>query len=262
MSASVDVAERIFPEPVALDDPAETLHEASKLAPSTIGAQFAGAERLALDPQLAASTRRAARRHPHRRLVELPPVRIPAEALGAVLERRRSGLPSERGELTLEAVATLAGLAYGSRPTALGARRLVPSAGALYPLELYVLARSTAGLDERVFHYDPYAHRLEELAPLPHDAFDGAWYEPEVARRAAAVFVVTAVFARTRCKYDLRGYRFALLEAGHVGQNLLLAATALRRPALPYGGAYDRRLDELLGIDGVNESNVHVVLVS
>jgi SagB-type dehydrogenase family enzyme len=68
---------------------------------------------------------------------------------------------------------------------------------------------------------------------------------------------VTAMFWRSRFKYGLRGYRFALLEAGHLGQNLLLAATALELASLPVGGVYDRRVDEFLSIDGVNESVVY-----
>ena len=77
----------------------------------------------------------------------------------------------------------------------------------------------------------------------------------------AALLLVAAVFGRTRFKYGLRGYRFALLEAGHVGQNVLLAATALGLAAVPLGGYYDRRTDEFLGLDGVNESTLYTVAV-
>jgi SagB-type dehydrogenase family enzyme len=69
------------------------------------------------------------------------------------------------------------------------------------------------------------------------------------------------MFWRSRFKYGLRGYRFALLEAGHVVQNLVLAATALRLPTLPLGGWYDRRVDALVGADGLDEATVYVVLV-
>jgi SagB-type dehydrogenase family enzyme len=69
------------------------------------------------------------------------------------------------------------------------------------------------------------------------------------------------MFWRSRFKYGLRGYRFALLEAGHVVQNLVLAATALGLPALPLGGWYDRRVDELVGADGLDEATVYVVLL-
>ncbi|HEX7582631.1 MAG TPA: nitroreductase family protein, partial [Gaiellaceae bacterium] len=80
-------------------------------------------------------------------------------------------------------------------------------------------------------------------------------------RDATAVVFVTSVFWRTRFKYGLRGYRFALLEAGHVVQNVLLAAAALRVAALPLGGFYDARAEKLLGVDGVDESVVYAVVL-
>jgi SagB-type dehydrogenase family enzyme len=65
------------------------------------------------------------------------------------------------------------------------------------------------------------------------------------------------MFWRTRFKYGLRGYRFALLEAGHLMQNVLLAAAALDLAAVPVGGFFDSRLERLLSIDGVNESALY-----
>jgi SagB-type dehydrogenase family enzyme len=75
----------------------------------------------------------------------------------------------------------------------------------------------------------------------------------------AVVVLVTAVFWRTRCKYGLRGYRFALLEAGHCVQNMLLAARAVDAAALPLGGLYDARAEALVNVDGVEESVVYAV---
>ncbi len=76
-----------------------------------------------------------------------------------------------------------------------------------------------------------------------------------------AAIVVTGVFWRSRFKYGLRGYRFVLLEAGHVGQNVVLAAAALGLPALPLGGFYDRPVESLVGVDGLDEAVVYVVLL-
>jgi SagB-type dehydrogenase family enzyme len=83
----------------------------------------------------------------------------------------------------------------------------------------------------------------------------------DIAAGAAAVIVVSAVFWRSRFKYGLRGYRFVLLEAGHVAQNILLAAAALGLAAVPLGGFYDRRVDELLGVNGVDESALYLLCV-
>ena len=73
----------------------------------------------------------------------------------------------------------------------------------------------------------------------------------------AAVLLLLAIFGRTRFKYGLRGYRFALLEAGHVIQNVALAGVALDLAVLPLGGFYDAQVDALVGADGVEESVVY-----
>jgi SagB-type dehydrogenase family enzyme len=84
---------------------------------------------------------------------------------------------------------------------------------------------------------------------------------PEIGSSCAALVLVAAIFGRTRFKYGLRGYRFALLEAGHVAQNVLLAATALGLAAVPLGAFYDRRTDTFLALDGVNESTLYAIAV-
>jgi SagB-type dehydrogenase family enzyme len=73
-------------------------------------------------------------------------------------------------------------------------------------------------------------------------------------------FFLIGVFWRSRFKYALRGYQFTLIEAGHVAQNLLLAAEALGVNAFANGGFWDRRVDEFVGVDGVNESVVYSIL--
>lgn len=69
---------------------------------------------------------------------------------------------------------------------------------------------------------------------------------------------ITGMFWRTRFKYGVRGYRFVLLEAGHAMQNLCLAAAALDCPALPLGGFFDSEIDQVLGIDGLNEASLYL----
>ena len=97
------------------------------------------------------------------------------------------------------------------------------------------------------------------LAPLDWSRFRAALVDPSPLDTSAALVVVTAVFWRSRIKYGLRGYRFALLEAGHLVQTIQLAATDLGLSALPVGGFFDRRLDELVGADGLDEAAVYAV---
>lgn len=257
---TVDVAARVQAEPPGLDDAAEAFHEACRLAPSTIAAQLVGSIRLAADPLLQASAQRASRRHPHRPGVALAPVRLPPVLLAEALARRSSIL--HPGRLQLDALAGILEAAYGCRPRDAVLRRPVPSAGALYPLEVYAISRAVDGLSAGVHHFDPYSHRLESLdAADPTDSLAAALFDSELVTLSAAALAVTAVFQRTRFKYGQRGHRFALLEAGHLAQNVLLAAAGLKVSALPYGGFYDRRIDALLQVDGLNESAVHLILL-
>ena len=96
-------------------------------------------------------------------------------------------------------------------------------------------------------------------APISPDALAELSPYGEVLASSAAVVLVTGVFWRSRFKYGDRAYRFTLLEAGHVGQNVVLAATALGLASVPIGGFFDRRADAFLGIDGLHEASLYLV---
>jgi SagB-type dehydrogenase family enzyme len=247
------------------DDLAELYHEASKIGAVTEATELAGAARLAASPDLQASSVRAVRRHLHAEVVELGPSAPLPMSLGDALRRRRSARTFAQTALSRPVVAALLRAGYGVTGAldaggAMHPIRAAPSGGALYPLELSLVARRVDALEPGLYHFDPLDDSLEVLRPgrVPIGA---ATPFAEVATGAAAVIVVTAVFWRTRFKYGLRGYRFALLEAGHVAQNILLAAAALELAAIPLGGFYDRRVDELLGLNGVDESALYLVCV-
>jgi SagB-type dehydrogenase family enzyme len=121
--------------------------------------------------------------------------------------------------------------------------RTAPSAGALYPLELYVV--STDGF----YHYQPYGHQLDLLKE--DDLRLVVWkagLEQNVLRDAPVVFLVAAVFQRTANKYGARAERYVYMEAGHAAQNLLLQAVALGLAAVPIGAFYDDELQVALSL--------------
>jgi SagB-type dehydrogenase family enzyme len=129
--------------------------------------------------------------------------------------------------------------------------RPVPSGGGLYPLEVYLLVLQGEDVAAGVYHYAAQAHALEQLGSLAlPGAFVGQLFlgQPYLAR-AAVVVVLTAVVERSLGKYQDRGYRYLLLEAGHVAQNLNLAAAALGLGSLNLGGFFDCDLGSLLGLD-------------
>lgn len=249
---------------VDLDDPAELYHEASKMYPSFVGRQTRGARRLEASKELQYSSLRAVKRNAHLPAVELPQPSLPATSLADAVRARQSRRAFSARPLSLAQLATVVHTAYGITHTSFGEHgqglplRTVPSGGALYPLDVYVVALHVEGLAHDLYHYDPLRHALELLhRDAIGDQLRNLSVYPELVEPAAAIVLVAAMFWRSRFKYGLRGYRFALLEAGHLGQNLLLAAAAFDLAAVPIGGFYDARVDKLLQIDGVNESVVY-----
>lgn len=176
-------------------------------------------------------------------IIELPPPRLHSEvSLEQALAARRSVREYAPGTLSLEQLGQLFWALDGENRAAGG--RTAPSAGALYPLEAYVATR------EGFYHYAPRGHRAELLdrrdlrAELGRAAFDS----PPV-REAAAVFVITAVVARTAARYGARAERYATLEAGHAAQNLLLEAAAQGLGAVPIGAFEDAAVAKAMGLN-------------
>jgi SagB-type dehydrogenase family enzyme len=246
-----------------LDDPAEAYHEASSLYPS-FGLRQTRGYLLAASEELRVSSGRAARLHPQRPRVSLPTAALPRTPFAQLVASRRSSRTFAQAPLRLAELAAVLHAGYGvtgrldqGAPVPL---RAVPSGGALYPLDVWVSARAVAGLAAGLYHFDPLAAALEvvyEGDATTRLAATSVYPEPTAA--AAAVLVVSASLWRTRFKYRLRGYRFALLEAGHLAQNVLLAATGLGLGALPIGGFFDRPLAQLLDLDGVNEVALYLL---
>jgi SagB-type dehydrogenase family enzyme len=180
--------------------------------------------------------------------------------LGAVLERRRSIREYARRPLPLETLGRLLHASFGVRGRRRGAEgsgyeRPSPSAGGLYPLELYVAAQAVDGLEDGVHHYDARAHELELVRPgAVHEALVDLTMGQGLCRDANLVFVVTVILARTQYNYGQRGYRYALLDAGHLGQNLYLVATALGLGPAGIGGFFDGELNALLTLPAGEEA--------
>lgn len=242
----------IYGDDDELDDPAELFHEASRLYPALSERQGAGIERLLRSEPLREAAARPVRVNPQRDAVPLAAVELPVCSLREAIERRRSRPPDPGPPLTLETLARLVVAGYGE---AAGGRRTVPSGGGLYPLELYVVALRVDGLPAAVYHLDPLTPALEIVEPGDHrEELCRALPLADLVEHATAALFLTATFWRSRFKYGLRGYRFALLEAGHAAQNVVLAAAAADVSALPLGGFYDALVERMLGADGVDES--------
>lgn len=181
--------------------------------------------------------------------IELPAPQLKGTgSLSAALQARRSVRSYSKEPLTLAEVAQLAWAAQGI--TSDQGYRTAPSAGALYPLELYLVASRVSGLAPGLYHYQPVQHALQQLGtdnlqlPLALAA-----YNQGALRRAAAVFVITGIKQRTARKYGKRAERYVYIEAGHAGQNLLLQATALGLGSVIIGAFSDGPVGSLLGLE-------------
>lgn len=139
--------------------------------------------------------------------------------------------------------------------------RAAPSAGALYAGELYVVAREVEGLSRAIYYYDVGQHALVGVRDAFEDRDLAAALADPAAATAPALVLVTNLFARYERRYANRGYRYALIDTGHIGENLRLAAAsgAIAETRMPQFD--DDRLNRLLGIDGREEAvcAVHVL---
>jgi SagB-type dehydrogenase family enzyme len=140
--------------------------------------------------------------------------------------------------------------------------RAAPSAGGLYPAEVYLAVRKVAGLKPGIYHYNVPNHELEVLTTAdPIEELYEACLQQEPARQSSVIILMSAVFQRTKRKYNERGYRYALLDIGHLGENIYLACTAQGMAIVTTSGFYDDQINDLLNIDGVDESAVYLAFI-
>jgi SagB-type dehydrogenase family enzyme len=199
-------------------------------------------------------------------IVELPSV---LNALPVPLDKAIAGRRSVRTfrpqRISLDHLATLLHYGYGISQNNTGTSfprpfRVVPSGGALYPLEIFFYSASINGLDAGLYHYNSSSHHLRFLREGNAIATISAMIiQPEIAIGASLMFFITAVFERSVFKYSDRGYRFILLEAGHVAQNFNLVGQALGLASVNIGGFLDRRVDDFLGLDGLTHSTIYML---
>ena len=140
--------------------------------------------------------------------------------------------------------------------------RASPSAGALYPVETYLVLNNVESIDAGVYHYHIPDHRLEQLQKGDFRLeIARAALDQDMAFAASAVFVWTALFGRAKWKYEQRAYRYVYLDAGHIAQNLALAAVGLNLGTCQIGALYDEEVNSLLAIDGKEESVLYMSVV-
>jgi len=138
--------------------------------------------------------------------------------------------------------------------------RAAPSAGATYPIELYLLANKVNDLPVGVYHYLALSHEIETVnyGDFRHDISQAAVHEKMILS-ANCVFILSAVIQRTQRVYGDRADRYIYFEAGHIAQNIYLAATSIGLGACAIGAFYDNQINSILGLDGKRESAIYIL---
>lgn len=145
--------------------------------------------------------------------------------------------------------------------------RTSPTGGGLYPIDLYVAATHVEGLKEGIYHYNIMEHALEvvncEVENFEETVVKCFSVPKEIidVGRVPVIFIMIATFWRTMAKYGPRGYRYVLQESGHIAQNFYLAACALDLGCVAVEAFYDDEINDLIGLDGVEQATVYTVFV-
>ena len=178
----------------------------------------------------------------------LPTPRFESQtSIEEALQSRRSVRTYSPEPLTLVEVSQLLWSAQGlTHPNGL---RTAPSAGALYPLDIYLLAGNVTGLPAGLYHYQPRDHKLIQIGTgdKRQDLFEAALQQAPV-RDAPVVFVISAVYERTTGKYGQRGIRYVHMEVGHAAQNVYLQAESLGLGTVFIGAFYEDEVKAILQI--------------
>lgn len=246
-------------------------HENSKLNPVN---DLAFAEQIAAVSQNEPTVRdyaQPARQFPgHQRIALKSDFRDRGDSLFQIIRSRRTRRNFAARPLTSETLSRLLWFAASetgsmpapTHPEIMYPLRAAPSAGALHCIEIYPVLFASDDWPVGVYHYHAPSHSMELLQPeCQRETVAPHLLAPELTGHAAGVIVLTAVLERVMAKYGERGYRFALLDAGHLAQNILLVCEEIGLAAVPLGGFHDDALGNILGLDPSSEIALYPILV-
>lgn len=170
----------------------------------------------------------------------------------SALQKRRSEREFSTASMTLQQVAQLLWAAQGI--TGGKGFRTAPSAGALYPLEMYLVVGTVEQLPAGLYRYVPKRHELVLLQEGDYrKPLAEATYQQHIVEEAPAVLVITGIYARTARKYGRRAKRYVHIEAGNVAQNIYLQATSLNLATVYVGAFSDGTVQHVLGLPSDHE---------
>lgn len=194
------------------------------------------------------------------KIIKLPAAKFDGPTSVEKALQNRMSLRNYKNEgLTLAEISQLLWAAQGvTHPAGL---RTAPSAGALYPLEVYLVAGNVQGLEPGIYHYQPQNHTLvKRAAGEQRDKLCQAALGQDSVKTGPAALIFSAVFERTTSKYGERGQRYVFMEAGQASQNVCLQAVSLNLGTVVIGAFYDSEVKKILQLPA-NESVLYIMPV-
>jgi len=183
---------------------------------------------------------------------ELDIIQLPAPnykstiSIEETLQKRRSVREYSKEPLSLSEVSQILWAAQGITDKTYGLRT-APSAGALYPIEVYLIAANVTELTEGIYKYDPRKHTLKEITEGDKRIeISNAALRQDAIENSSAIVLITAIYERTSVKYGKRTERYVNIEVGHVGQNIYLQAVSLGLGTVMIGAFEDDALKKVL----------------
>ncbi len=194
-------------------------------------------------------------------------------SLKKLITARRSARVFEQYNITYQDIFSLLHFSYGIQKKVpinenggFWARRAIPSAGALYPLEVYLLVLQAEELDKGLYHYRPDTNGIElfKKGDFRDDVSGFIQADPSIdidVKSASVLVITTSVFERVLTKYLERGYRFMMMEVGALGHSITLLSESIGLNSCYIGGFWDDYINDFVGLDGISESVQSVLAI-
>ena len=195
--------------------------------------------------------------------VKLDPPQKLVKSIGYALKSRKSAREF-KGEITKTELSTILLLSGGTLEKATketNEHRYYPSAGARYPLEIYLYVNKCGVIEKGLYHFNIKDNSLEVIEKGNFSSKILEITGEKWVNNSSTVIFISAVFRRTTVKYGLRGYLFPFIEAGHLCQNVYLISATLGLKCCAIGGFIDGAANELFDLDPRKESVIYIVAI-
>lgn len=182
--------------------------------------------------------------------IKFPPIKLDGE-LGELLKKRKSFREFIDSEISLDIFERILYFSLGikrNQEQETQKKRFYPSAGARFPIEPYIIANNIKGLERGLYHYSVKNNELETMLKKDLRINSSNIFGKDITKNNPNIIILTGVMSRTEVKYGINAYRFALLESGHIGQNLYLLSEKGKIGCCAIGGFDNDSLSKLLDL--------------